>query len=75
MFPVKIWGEKSTACMYFIYAFSFIQERNKSAGTALKKKKIRLSVETKKNKKERLSVVAALDSVRFLQVSLHRCMT
>ena len=61
--------------MYFIYAFSFIQERNKSAGTALKKKKIRLSVETKKNKKERLSVVAALDSVRFLQVALHRCMT
>ena len=59
--------------MYFIYAFSFIQERNKSAGTALKKnKKIRLSVETKKNKKERLSVVAALDSVRFLQVALHR---
>ena len=60
--------------MYFIYAFSFIQERNKSEGTALKKK-IRLSVETKKNKKERLSVVAALDSVRFLQVALHRCMT
>ena len=63
--------------MYFIYAFSFIQERNKSAGTALKKNKIkiRLSVETKKNKKERLSVVAALDSVRFLQVALCRCMT
>ena len=68
-------GEQSTACMYFIYAFSFIQERNKSAGTALKKKITRLSVETKKNKKERLSVVAALDSVRFLQVALHRCMT
>ena len=61
--------------MYFIYAFSLIQERNKSAGTALKKKKIRLFVETKMNKKERLSVVAALDSVRFLQVALHRCMT
>ena len=69
-------GEKSTACLYFIYAFSFIQERNKSAGTASeKKKKIRLSVETKKNKKERLSVVAALNSVCFLQVALHRCMT
>ena len=68
-------GKEQSACMYFIYVFSFIQERNKSAGTALKKKKKRLSVETKKNKKERLSVVAALDSVHFLQVALHRCMT
>ena len=47
--------------MDFIYAFSFIQERNKVSGNNLKR--IRLSVETKKNKKERLSVVAALDSL------------
>ena len=61
--------------MYVFYLRFFIYSRKKQISGNSFKKKIRLSVETKKNKKERLSVVAALDSVRFLQVALHRCMT
>ena len=65
-------------CVYVFYLCFFIYSRKKQiSGNSFKKNKIkiRLSVETKKNKKERLSVVAALDSVRFLQVALRRCMT
>ena len=64
--------------VYVFYLCFFIYSRKKQIRWNSFKKnkiKIRLSVETKKNKKERMSVVAALDSVRFLQVALHRRMT
>ena len=62
-------------CVYVFYLCFFIYSRKKQIRGNSFKKKIRLSVETKENEKERMSVVAALDSVRFLQVALHRCMT